>query len=106
MDHFSQSLKSEIFNSPKGLSYRIFKEEWNFEEYLDLLDRKGRINYCKFSTTNHHLPIERNNRKCVYCDRNDLGDEFDFLCVCLSLKIVRKQYLRWLISLVYFSKKI
>ena len=101
LDEFLQCWKSEIFNSPKGLSYRIFKEEWNFEEYLDLLDRKDRINYCKFRTTNHHLPIEkgrwflieRNNRKCVYCDRNDLGGEFHFLFVCPSLNIVRKQYL-------------
>ena len=108
LDRFLQCWKSEIFNSPKGLSYRIFKEEWNFEEYLDLLDRKDRINYCKFRTTNHHLliekgrwfSIERNNRKCVYCDRNDLGDEFHFLFVCQSLNIVRKQYLN-----TYYRKK-
>ena len=101
LDQFIQSWKSEIFNSPKGLSYRIFKEEWKFEEYLDLLDKKDRNNFCKFRTTNHHLPIEtgrwqsieRNNRKCLYCNKNDLGDEYHYLFVCSFFKLARNQCL-------------
>jgi hypothetical protein len=52
-------LKFEIFeNSPKGLSYRLFKENFEFEHYLDILPDKDRITYCRFRTGNHRLPIE------------------------------------------------
>ena len=59
----------------------------------------------KIRTSNHHLPIEtgrwnnilRNLRKCTFCNRNELGDEYHYLFVCeffndSRLKFIPKYY--------------
>ena len=45
-------------NSSKGLCYKNFKDCFEFENYLNLLDDKDRQLRCKFRTCNHRLPIE------------------------------------------------
>ena len=45
-------------NSSKGICYILFKENFEFETYLDILSDKDRITLCKFRTCNHRLPIE------------------------------------------------
>ena len=97
-DQFTQLWTSEVFNSPKSITYRVFKEKLEFEEYLDLLDKKERNIICKFRTSNHKLPIEtgrwfgieRNMRKCHLCDQNELGDEFHYIFQCPVLRQSRK----------------
>jgi hypothetical protein len=42
----------------KGLCYKLFKVNFEFEAYLDILTYKNRITFCKFRTGNHRLPIE------------------------------------------------
>ena len=42
----------------KASSYKLFKENCEFEGYLDLLNDNERILLCKFRTTNHRLIIE------------------------------------------------
>jgi gamma-glutamylcysteine synthetase len=42
-DQFQQKWRSDIENSPKGLSYRLFKENFEFEHYLDILPDKDRM---------------------------------------------------------------
>ena len=89
-DQFQQAWLSNLSDSPKGLNYRIFKESFGFEKYLDKLTTKDRITFCRFRTCNHKLPIEtgrwinveRNERKCIFCDKNDIGDEFHYILVC------------------------
>ena len=102
LDQYKQKWSSEVFNSPKGISYRIFKEEFRFEKYLDILDKNDRILYCKFRTCNHKLPIEtgrwfrieRNERKCLLCNRNDIGDEFHYIFNCPKISTHRNRYLK------------
>jgi hypothetical protein len=58
------------------LNYRIFKENFEFENYFRVLEDKDIYTLCKFRTTNHKLPIEtgrwnnidRVNRICTKCD--------------------------------------
>ena len=38
--------------------YKIFKDCFEFENYLNILDDKDRQLLCKFRTCNHRLPIE------------------------------------------------
>ena len=100
-DQFIQEWKSDLFNSPKGITYRIFKEEFHFEDYLDILGSKDRILFTNFRTTNHKLPIEtgrwggieRSNRKCSLCNRNEIGDEFHYIFDCNMLRRQRNRYL-------------
>ena len=56
-DQFQQKWRSDMNNSSKGLCYKIFKDCFEFENYLNLLDDKDRQILCKFRTCNHRLPI-------------------------------------------------
>jgi hypothetical protein len=53
-----------VFDSPKGLFYRIIKE-FKKKKYLDILDPSDRIALCRFRTCDNRLPIEvgRSHRK-------------------------------------------
>ena len=57
-DQFKQKWHSALQISPKALSYRLFKVEFRFEKYLDVLNDKNRFPFCRFRTSNHRLPIE------------------------------------------------
>jgi hypothetical protein len=57
-DQFKQKWHSALQISPKALSYRLFKVEFRFEKYLDVLNDKNRFTFCRFRTSNHRLPIE------------------------------------------------
>ena len=100
-DQFLQEWHADILNSPKCLVYRMYKDEFCFEEYLDVLPNNLRTFLCKFRTTNHcmpiekgrHLNIERNQRICSLCDKNVLGDEFHYLFECVNFDALRKTLL-------------
>jgi hypothetical protein len=88
-------------NSSKRLGYKLFKENFKFEPYLDILTYKNRITFCKFRTGNHRLPIEtgrwngidHGNRLCNICTDAEIGDEFHYILQCKSLANERKLYL-------------
>ena len=83
-DQFQQKWRYDIENSPKGLSYSLFKEHFEFEHYLNILPDKDRITYCRFRTENHRLPIEtgrwhrieRHNIHCDYVNTKNLVTNF------------------------------
>ena len=99
-DQFVQVWNMSVYDSSKGLNYRIFKTKLEYEPYLNLLPFKYWHALCKFRTCNHKLPIEtgryigltRNERKCS-CNDNKLGDEFHFLFECKHLCEIRNRYL-------------
>ena len=72
------------------MRYRLFKSNFRFEEYLDVLNDKNRFTFCRFSTSNHRLPIEvgrwtnveRHNRLCQLCQSCKIGDEFHYVLQC------------------------
>ena len=76
--------------SPKALSYRLFKSNFRFEKYLDVLNDKNRFIFCRFRTSNHRLRIEvgrwtnikRHNRLCQLCQSCEIGDEFHYVLQC------------------------
>ena len=63
-------------DSSKGQYYRIFKENLEFEKYLDFLSNSYRYVLCRFRTGNYKLPIEtgrwenieRTERICNLCN--------------------------------------
>jgi hypothetical protein len=89
---------SQTENSTKALTYWLFKDNIMPESYLEILDSKNDIILCKFRTTNHRLPIdigrwqniERNNRICLLCDTNTIGDEFHYILHCRYFEHNRK----------------
>ena len=76
----------------------FFKDKCMPDPYLDIVDSKNAIILCKFRTTNHRLPIElgrwqnieRNNRLCLLCDTNPIGDEFHYILQCPHFEQNRK----------------
>ena len=101
-DQFLQHWYSDINTSPKALCYRLFKEDFAFEKYLEILNNKNRTTLCRFRTGNHKLPIEtgrwshieRNNRLCQICNTRKLGDEYHYVLECPVFNNVRKLYLK------------
>ena len=66
------------------------------EDYFELEHKKA-IDFRRFRTTNHKLPIEqgrwdnidRNNRICFLCN-SDIGDEFHYILQCQHFKPSRQ----------------
>ena len=88
--HYKQTWYSNINNSTRLQSYSLIKHELNLETYLKVLsNKKYRIALCKFRLSAHNLNIEagryenipRQNRKCIYCNMNQVEDEYHFLLV-------------------------
>jgi hypothetical protein len=100
-DQFLQNWQAIITDSSKCLVYRLFKKEFGFEKYLDILPGNLCKILCKYRTTNHMLPIEkgrhlhidRNQRTCHKCVRQSLGDEFHYLFECRFFTESRKKFI-------------
>ena len=89
-DQYYQTWKQNVYENSICTSYRIFKEEHKFEKYLIDLPIAHRNNILKFRLSCHRLPIQkqrylnidRNDRLCDLCDKQELGDEFHYLFNC------------------------
>ena len=100
-DQFLQNWNSLVQNSPKAINYKTFKTKFKYEEYLNILEIKDAILLCRFRTTNNKLPIEtgrwqnipRENRKCILCNRSQIGDEYHYIFECIYFNQKRKQSL-------------
>ena len=101
-DQFKQSWFSELNNNPLFYNYRLFKNNFQFENYLNVLPQNLANIFIRFRWLNHKLPIqkgrflgiERNDRVCQKCDLEALGDEFHYIFVCPFFAEARKQYLK------------
>jgi hypothetical protein len=86
-DQFKQNWRSTLQISPKALRYRLFKSDFRFEKYFEVLNDKNRFTFCRFRTSNHRLPIEvgrwtkveRHNRLCHLYQSHEVGDEFHYV---------------------------
>ena len=102
-DQFLQRWGQEVYENAICLNYRIYKDEFMFENYLTILSPRQRTILLRFRTSNHRLPIQilrqfgvdRERRVCTLCNTNDIGDEFHYLFCCTHNVIVQKrlQYL-------------
>ena len=93
-DQFLQKWNSDIELARKAFFYRTIKNEFKFEQYLDILDNKNRVKLTKFRMSNHYLPVEkgrwykipRHLRICPLCpESNSIGDELHYLLFCPML---------------------
>ena len=60
-DQFKQNWTNtvHVYDSPKCLSYRIFKSAHKFESYIVKLSFDRRKALCNFRCINHRLPVEQ-----------------------------------------------
>ena len=102
-DKFVMEWKSQIFDSPKCINYRIYKTDFGFEKYLSILpsDLLYIINLCKFRCGSHKLPIEAgrffginwSERICELCNKEELGDEFHYIFNCNFFRPERHRFI-------------
>jgi len=100
-DQYKQNWHDALSNSTKCSNYMIFKSEWKFENYLNLLPFKLRKYYCSLRISNHKLPVELgrhqgiylNDRLCKLCNQNEVGDEYHYLMKCNYFENERRMFL-------------
>ena len=100
-DQYIQFWNETLQSSNKYTNYRLFKDEFKFENYLKCLPRNLALSLCHYRCCNHKLPIEkgrfycieRDNRTCHMCNSNVLGDEFHYIFECTYFKAERKKYI-------------
>ena len=82
--------------------YSCFKESFEYEKYLEVLNSKERNVLCRFRCSGHnlmikkgrHLNIERSLRLCEFCNSNVIEDEYHFLLVCPFYRDLRRKYFK------------
>jgi len=83
------------------LNCRIFKANFEFENYLRILENKDMHTLCKFRTNNQKLPIEtgrwnnidRVNRIYTKCDNIIIGDEYHHIMDYQHVSNVRNRFI-------------
>ena len=89
---------------PKLRTYSLFKSEYKYEPYLDIIkDPKKRFMYTKFRISAHDLNIEKqryvkprippSKRLCEMCNLKKVEDEFHVLFHCTKYTELRLKYI-------------
>lgn len=103
LDNFKQRWYSDINNSGRLYSYAIFKHEFELEKYLRVIpEGKYRNALSRFRTSSHRLRVEtgryeniaRENRICIFCNMNQVENEYHFLLVCPLYRELRRNFLK------------
>ena len=103
-DQFLQLWYRELEENSVCCNYRLFKQSFCFEEYLNLLPLSLRQSFLRFRLVNHKLPVQqkrlhnmpREERFCTLCDSREIGDEFHYVFNCANpvLKNSRRENLQ------------
>jgi hypothetical protein len=75
------------------LNHRIFKENFEFENYFRILEDKDIYTLCKFRTTNHKLPIETGRWNNI--DRVGLSRKFVTMNLFLKFEKCSHSIMQW-----------
>ena len=100
-DTFVENWKDQVYNSSKCSKYRMYKTTFGLEKYLTVLPQDLLYNLCRLRCSSHKLPIEtgrffaidRSERICNLCNKQELGDEFHYLFNCTYFIQERCRYL-------------
>ena len=90
LDQSIQDWYSKLESSSKGKNYRLYKTGIAIENYLINFPVNIYLPILKFRITNHRLPVELGRwvrkpyeeRRCLKCNSNSVGDEFHYLLEC------------------------
>ena len=103
IDGFLQEWHTHVKKSHVLELYRNIKLDFIYERYLDMLPGDLKTYICKIRISAHSLIIQtgryarnrtpRNERYCIYCNTNDLEDEFHFILICPCYSVIRKKYI-------------
>ena len=96
-DGFKQEWHDSINNSNSCITYRLFKDNFKFEQYLISMPPHLSSEFLKFRTRNCILPvacfnIPNRDTACFYCE-DKCGDEFHVVMQCKHFKSLREQFI-------------
>jgi len=110
IDNFYQTWFANKANSEVLNLYNIVKTNFGYESYLDILSPELRVYLSRIRLSAHSLAIQtgrfgrnripRAERYCVFCNTNDIEDEFHFIIKCQCYVTLRKKYIK-----EYFYKR-
>jgi len=102
IDNFIQEWSQSMQTNHVLTNYVLFKNIFNYESYLDLLPSSLRMFFCRLRLSVHPLRIQtgrygrnridRDQRYCLFCNSQDIEDEYHFMLVCPFLDEIRKKY--------------
>jgi len=102
-----------VNSSAKLRTYRKFKSDFCFENYLICLRETERVAVTKLRTSSHRLEIERGrhqfpvvpvgNRICRSCSDNAIGDEFHAVMNCQTFTSTRQIVFDTLCDFTFFN---
>ena len=100
-DQYVQNWAALVEKSSSGINYRIFKNNFEMNNYFSFLtNRKCRI-LTAFRTRNHRFPVEigrwtgipLNERVCWLCN-DDIGDEYHYIMKCRMFNDQRRKFIK------------
>jgi hypothetical protein len=100
-DQYIQKWNDSCETTSKLASYNMYKNTFEYEKYLDVLDiRKFRYTFAAFRSSCHllmieagrHIGIEQDERTCYNC-QNTIETEYHFLLECPVYYSLRDQYI-------------
>lgn len=102
IDQYYQEWNTQLQSSNKGRTYAVYKETHSIEKYLIRLPKYEREIMFKFRTNNTHFPEETGrwdgtspeNRRCVLCSENAIGNSKHYLLRCEKFKEQRQNILQ------------
>ena len=102
-NQYLQSWQAEVNRNRKCITYRIFKDQFVFESYLNTQNFINRRALSRFRSGCHKLPVAKSRYSergggvdtiCKLCDRNEICDEFHVLFICNFFQAHRQKYLK------------
>ena len=103
IDNFLVNLREGLNMSSSMTMYRELKPHFGRAAYLTtLLNKKLRNALSKLRLSSHrlaletgrHTGVERQNRKCAFCVKDDLEDEYHFVLICPRYNNLRTQLIK------------
>ena len=100
-DCFQQEWLGEIGRNRILEDYRLFKINFEYENYLDLVPFSLRFFITRLRVSSHRLRIHtgrfdgtpRHERLCIFCNMDDIEDIYHFICICPSYTQLRYKYI-------------
>lgn len=97
-DQALQKWHADMASSTMCKTYKLFKTELVFENYILNLHTKERIALTRFRCANSKLPVYNqiymyDSNKCTLCNTNLLGDEYHYILICPYFDRCRSSYL-------------
>ena len=102
IDNFIVYLRTGLESNYSMTLYREINSTFELQSYLlkihnskrrQALSKLRLLSHGLLIETGRHIGIERQNRKCAFCNTNDIEDEYHFVLICPLYNDIRSNYI-------------